>query len=43
MSKENVEVVRECFEAVRRGDFESALTHLATDVFYAVSHARPRA
>ena len=41
MSKENVEIVREFFEAVRRGDFDRAVTHLAADVFYTVSQEGP--
>jgi ketosteroid isomerase-like protein len=41
MSEENVEIVRECFEAVRRGDFANAVTHFATDVVYTVSHEVP--
>jgi len=41
MSKENVEIVREFFEAVSRGDFDRAVTHLAADVFYTVSQEGP--
>ena len=36
-----MEIVRECFEAVRRGDFANAVTHFATDVVYTVSHEAP--
>ena len=41
MSQENVEIVRELVEAVQRGDFTEAVTHLAPDVAYIVSQEGP--
>ena len=41
MSQENVEIVRAFFEAVRRGDFREAVTHLAPDVVYRVGQEGP--
>ena len=39
MSQENVEIVRKCFEAFRRSDFEALFAHISPDIEV---HPNPR-
>jgi ketosteroid isomerase-like protein len=41
VSRENVEIVRECFEAYRRGDYDGAVAFLAPDVVWEVGQELP--
>jgi ketosteroid isomerase-like protein len=41
MSQENVEIVRRCFDAWRRGDNAEALASLAPDVVWKVAQEAP--